>query len=88
MFKAKAITIPADTLENPDVIFWNVDFIPVVDLMDAEYGVVALDEPVRTFPCEEAYLKGIELTREQFCQQFPQVADRFSQLRPLQPAVV
>lgn len=78
MFEAKIVTIPVDALEHPDVVFLDVDFIPVADLMDDEYGVVALDEPVRTFPCDQAYLKGIELTREQFRQRFPQVADRFS----------
>ncbi|MFZ1326813.1 MAG: hypothetical protein WAT67_12485 [Candidatus Contendobacter sp.] len=77
MFDVNSITIPPDALEKQDVLFWDVDFIPVVDLMDDQYGVVALDEPVRLFPCEEAYLKGIELTREQFLQRFPQVAKQF-----------
>jgi hypothetical protein len=73
----KNLTIPPNALESPDVLFWDVDFTPVVDLMDDQYGVVALDEPVRPFPCEDAYLKGIELTREQFLQRFPQVAKQF-----------
>lgn len=84
MADVKTITIPSDALENPDVAFWDVDFVPVVDLMDDQYGVVALDEPVRPFPCEEAYLKGIELTREQFMHRFPQVAKRL--LRQAIPA--
>lgn len=77
MFEPKMIDIPSDALENPSVVFLDVDFVPVVDLMDNERGVVALDDPVRTFPCEEAYLKGVELTREQFTQRFPHVAQRF-----------
>lgn len=76
MFTPQLVDIPFELLEKPDVIFWDVDFVPVVDLMDDHFGVVALDDPVRTFPCEEAYLKGIELTREQFAQRFPQVAQR------------
>ena len=78
MRNSKIITLPPDALDRPDVVFWEVDFIPVVDLMDEEYGVIALDEPVRTFPCEEAYLKGIELTRAQFMARFPQVAVRYA----------
>lgn len=74
MFTPQFIEIPFDAIQNPDVVFLDVDFIPVVDLMDKEIGVIALDDPVRTFPCEEAYLKGIELTREQFAQRFPHVA--------------
>ena len=77
MFTPQLVDLPFDALEKSDVIFWDVDFIPVVDLMDEHFGVVALDNPVRTFPCEEAYLKGVELTREQFVQRFPQVAQRF-----------
>ena len=77
MFTPQFVDIPFNALEKSDVIFWEVDFIPVVDLMDEKFGVVALDDPVRTFPCEEAYLKGIELTREQFMQRFPQVMQRF-----------
>lgn len=74
MFTPQLIEIPLEALDNPEVVFLDVDFIPVVDLMDDDIGVVALDDPVRTFPCEEAYLKGIELTREQFAQRFPRVA--------------
>ena len=77
MFDPKMIDLPSDALENPDVVFWDVEFVPVVDLMDDEWGVVALDDPIRTFPCEEAYLKGVELTREQFARRFPHIAQRF-----------
>lgn len=38
MFEAKLIDIPPDALANPDVVFWDVDFVPVVDLMDDERG--------------------------------------------------
>jgi len=47
--------------------------------MDDEFGVIALDDPVRTFPCEEAYLKGIQLPREQFIRRFPQIARHLQQ---------
>lgn len=77
MFTPRLIEIPFDAIQKPNVVFLDVDFIPVVDLMDEEMGVIALDDPVRTFPCEEAYLKGVELTREQFAQRFPRVAQRF-----------
>jgi len=77
MFTPQLIEIPFDAIQKPNVVFLDVDFIPVVDLMDEEMGVIALDDPVRTFPCEEAYLKGVELTREQFAQRFPRVAQRF-----------
>lgn len=77
MFTSQLIKIPLEALDKPDVVFLDVDFIPVVDLMDDDIGVVALDDPVRTFPCEEAYLKGIELTREQFVQRFPVVTRQF-----------
>lgn len=83
MFNPQRIEIPSSTLERPEVVFFDVDFIPIVDLMDDEFGVVALDEPVRTFPCEEAYLKGIKLTREQFLQRFPRLATHF--VRQLSP---
>jgi len=86
MFEAKLIDIPPDALANPDVVFWDVDFVPVVDLMDDERGVVALDDPVRAFPCDEAYLKGIELTREQFARRFPRFADRCSRRPVADPA--
>ncbi|MDG4549966.1 MAG: hypothetical protein P9F19_11080 [Candidatus Contendobacter sp.] len=77
MFTPRLIEIPFDAIQKPNVVFLDVDFVPVVDLMDEEMGVIALDDPVRTFPCEEAYLKGVELTREQFAQRFPRVAQRF-----------
>ncbi|MFZ1830461.1 MAG: hypothetical protein WAW42_17220 [Candidatus Competibacteraceae bacterium] len=81
MFAPQFIEIPFDAIQKPDVVFLDVDFIPVVDLMDEAIGVIALDDPVRTFPCEEAYLKGIELTREQFVQRFPQIAQRIFERR-------
>lgn len=86
MFIPQLIKVPLEALDKPDVVFFDVDFTPVVDFMDDDLGVVALDDPVRTFPCEEAYLKGIELTREQFAQRFPTVArQRFVRIES-QPA--
>ena len=79
MFKPKLITLSFDALNKPEVVFFDVDFVPVVDLMDGEFGVLAVDDPVRTFPCEEAYLKGVQLTREQFIQRFPKIARRLQQ---------
>lgn len=76
MFTPRLIEIPFDALQKNNVVFFDVDFIPVADLMDEEIGVIALDDPIRTFPCQEAYLKGIKLTREQFVQRFPKIAQR------------
>ena len=87
MFNPQLIEVTYAALQKPNVVFLDVDFIPVVDLMDKEIGVIALEDPVRTFPCEEAYLKGIELTREQFMQRFPQIAQRFFEHRFSQPQV-
>lgn len=82
MIDSETIAIPPDALAKPGVVFWDVDFVPVVDLMDDRHGVVALDAPIRAFPCEEAYLKGIELTREQFAQRFPEIAPLLRQTAP------
>lgn len=64
------INLPEISGNNID--FYEVDFYPVIDVLDGKTGPIALDGVPRTFPVESLHgYNGRQLSRDEFLKLFP-----------------
>ena len=73
-----SINLPG--ISDEDIDFYEVDFYPVIDIVDGKTGPVALNGVPRTFPVESLHgYNGRQLTRDEFFRQFPETIVFFEQ---------
>ena len=78
--KPKPVDIEKVDLPNipeNDIIFWNVEGYPVIDVLDGKTGMIALFGDIRTFPFESAERNGWEVTKDEFLKLFPETKTFF-----------
>lgn len=55
-----------------NIIFWNVEGYPVIDVLDGKTGMIALFGEIRTFPVDSAERNGWEVSKDEFFKLFPE----------------
>lgn len=70
-----SVNLPA--VPDDDIIFWNVEGYPVIDVLDGRTGMIALFGKIRAFPPESAERNGWEVTKDEFFKLFPDTREFF-----------
>jgi hypothetical protein len=71
-----SVNLPA--VSTNDIVFWNVEGYPVIEVFDGKTGMIALFGKPRTFPFESAERNGWEVTKAEFFKMFPETKAYFS----------
>jgi hypothetical protein len=72
------INLPS--LQEDDIEFYEVEFYPVINVLDGKTGPIALFGKPRTFPAESLYgYNARQLSKEEFFKLFPDTQVFFEQ---------
>ena len=73
-------TVNLPSIPDSNIDFYEVDFYPVIDVIDGKTGPIALDGRPRTFPIDSLHgYNGRQLSKEEFFKLFPETKTFFEQ---------
>ena len=66
----ESVNLPAVPVD--DIVFWNVEGYPVIEVFNGKTGMIALFGKPRRFPFESAERNGWVVNQEEFFNKFPE----------------